>query len=247
MFNDHDFDSRMLLKILLEPNTYLNRNSTVSVADSDRLIQLDIEKILQDNALESALNPAYVSKDCVYDSIQWFSGLVRNDNNFKSLKRLLVYCTKMCLLDCIFFKTFKDNNTNPNYSIIRVVPTMSFTPRTYDTKVKSIVDFDGSADDSLFVIEDISCLKTIFSVLGVDDNLWKYAVLGSVFAEFPTIVSQCKRTQVDDIITDSDSDVVIDYLMRVIYLTMRYGLHLVLSNNADVESCKKEVRQIGQN
>lgn len=246
MAREHSFDSRMLLKILLDPNTYLTKMGNVRVNESDKLIRLDIEKVLQDNVLESALNPAYVSSDCVYNSVQWFNGLVKNDKSFNSLKRLFVYCTKMCLLDCLFFKTVKDTSTEPNYSIIRIVPTMSFHPETMHTKIKSITDFNGSVDDSLFIIEDIGCLKSIFEFLKVDDELWKYSVLGNVFTEFPTVVNLCKRTQVDDIITDSDSDIVIDYLMRVIYLMMRYDFHCVMSNNANTESYLKEVNQIGQ-
>lgn len=240
MFNSNDFDSRVLLKLLLNPDSILKNNETVRVEPSDSMIHLDVLKILQDNLMESSMNPAYISEFDVRDAVQYFNGLVANENNFNSLKKIIKYCTKMCLLDCMFLKTRVPDNIVPNYTVIRIVPTMQFLKRE---NIKHISDFQDVDSTKLFILSDIDNLIYIFNFLKIDENEWKQAVFGYVFSEFPTIVNQCKRTQVTNIIADSDSDSVILYLMRVLYLMMRYDLYTIL----DTDSEQFHIKEVATN
>jgi len=215
------FNSKNIMRILLEPDIYLEN---VSTPITTQIIRLPIEKVIVDNFNESSFPPNKVSTDDFKNAYSWLT--VNNGNasydKFLSLKKIVKQTTFMCLMINLCFSSHDVlSDKKPVYKDIRIIPTLKSMNISHITTL--ISEFDEDIDlnsKNIYCINDFTDINIVFSNFVKDEKYWKNVVLSGIFCDYPILLTNVKRVLFDNITTGVCQDDMILNLMKIAYLAI---------------------------
>lgn len=230
--NDKYLDTRMLLKIVLQPDIYLG-GQTRAIADNQRIVYVDLVQLVQDNIAETVLNPAYVSRDDVISAMNNIDG---NGIYTNGIKRVYLHMCKLLFmvnLQLIRYKyTFPDN-------LVRVMPTIHSL--VYNRLSSSNdLEYNGKHIKSWYMIDNLNDFDKKFYDFKTDKNSWIYTALGSVFQEYPLCINLLNTRQVLNTITNLSTDEYLNALAQCVYLS-HYGFLIAFTRKSESREMLGEV------
>lgn len=207
------FDTRMLLKIVLNPDVYLLKNKAIQ--PEHEKVFVDLTQFIQENLLESALNPKYVKYSDVKNAMHKIE-----DAKVDSIgiERVTIHFLKLCfIINLILLQR--------GYPRVTVIPTCNhmIIDRFEDT-----TEIKGETCKSWNIIGDLKNFCDFFDRVTEGENLWKIEVLGSIFHEYPKSLNTLNSIMCFNTIVSSEIKPEILTILQSIYLAENYKCFMLM-------------------
>lgn len=236
--------TKVMLKIILSPEEYL-------LADTEEvepeLVYVDLIQLIQDNLLESALNPKYVAYHDVEQAMECIEQIITlpsEEPNTACLEKICIHFFKMCFVLNFILK-------QKNYPQVQVLPTFSGGIADMITKT---VNINNSIVKSWQTVGSFQEMAQIFNEFAPknnaifdDDKTWKLAILGSISREFPKSLTTLDFSDTLDKVLQSSferEDAVATAILQSIYLMENYGLYVLVVPQGNSDKDDEEVRRL---
>lgn len=220
-------DTRMLLKIVLDPEVYLLKDRHIK--PEEELVFVDLVQFVQENILESALNHMYVSQ---LDIKRAMARIESSEVNSAGLERVLIHFMKLCFIVNMILR-------QRGYPMVKVIPTLNAT--ICDTLSETVM-LKGEQCQSWNLISDIDAFAAFFNKVTEGDFLWEFETIGSIFHEFPKSLNTLDIYGCLNTIVSSENDKWLMTILRSIYLKEKYDIMSLINPMVLYEDNKGGVR-----
>lgn len=215
------FDTRMLLKIVLNPEVYLLKNRVI-LPEHEKVF-VDLTQFIQENLLESALNPKYVK----YTDIKNAMSRIENPKaNPEGLERVLIHFLKLCFIVNIIL-------LQRDYPTVTVIPTFN---RGIIETFTDTVEIKGEKCNSWNIINNLRNFSDFFNKVTEGEDLWKIEVLGSIFHEYPKSLNTLNSIRCFNTIVSSEIKPEMLTILQSIYLAENYKCFVLIDAMVDDRS-----------
>lgn len=235
----------MLLRIILEPMAYFGReNASYSTLDgSSSYVLVDIMQFIQENLLELAANPYYISHEEIIQSMKCIEELLfsnKKPNSCRSLQRVYSHFLKMLFMVNLMILR-KESLEAPN-KLFRILPIIS------PVVVESLNKFTEKCENGKIrwnLIENPNDFVTFLRDCETTNSSWIYTVFGTVFQEFPKSVNLLSSGLIYNTVTRPFEDKYLMALAQAIYLNHTEGLCYAFTDDCLKEDVEKRGDLIG--
>lgn len=207
------FDTRMLLKIVLNPDVYLLKDKKIK--SEDEKVFVDLTQFVQENLLESALNPKYVTS---LDIKQAMQRIESSDIDSRGLERVLIHFLKLCFIVNMILQ-------QRGYPQVKVIPT--FNRGIVDT-LSGTVEIKGEQCQSWNMIANLEVFGEFFNRVSEGNDLWKIATLGSIFHEYPKSLNTLNSNRCLNTVVSSEIEPEMLTILQSIYLAENYECFVLI-------------------
>lgn len=219
-------DTRMLCKIALNPGVYLRPG--IEIKPEDEKVYIDLIQFVQENMLESTLNPKVIKS---YDIHRAMDRISTTNVDSSGLEKLLVHFLKLCfIVNVILYQR--------GYPQVKVLPTFN---RGIVGTLAVDIDINGNKLKTWNLITDSEMFTTVFNKIVVTDNLWKIKTLGSIFHEFPKVLNNLNPAGCLHTIVSSEIEPELITILQSIYLAENYKVFVLfglVENDEDNKGVK---------